>query len=168
MGCLDASPGEPYVVLLRITLLTRVRCVAGRNAERIAMNRLLVSCIVLCFSAATVHTSSADHHEEKAQKVLRHVVLFNFKDDADPATIKKVEEAFAALPSKIDTIKDFEWGTNNSPEGHDKGHTHCFLVTFDSEEGRATYLPHPAHKAFVEVLLPVLEDVTVVDYWAKK
>ena len=100
-------------------------------------------------------------------KKLRHVVLFKFKDDADPATIMEVEEAFAALPAKIPEIKGFEWGLNNSPEGLNKGLTHCYLLTFDSEEGRATYLPHPDHKAFGVLLKDVLEDVTVVDYWVK-
>ena len=37
----------------------------------------------------------------------------------------------------------------------------------DSEEGRAVYLPHPAHKAFGKVLGPHLEDVLVLDYWTK-
>lgn len=96
---------------------------------------------------------------------LRHVVLFKFKEDADPAAIKKVEEAFAALPGKIPQIRDFEWGMNNSPEGLNKGLTHCFLLTFDSEEDRAVYLPHPDHKAFGALLGDILEDVTVVDYW---
>ena len=48
-----------------------------------------------------------------------------------------------------------------------KGFTHCFVVTFADEKGREAYLPHPAHKAFVNVLLPVLDDVLVVDYWTK-
>ncbi|MFK7818777.1 MAG: Dabb family protein, partial [Planctomycetaceae bacterium] len=75
------------------------------------------------------------------------------------------EEAFAALPSKIDGIKAFEWGTNNSPEKNDDGFTHGFMETFDSEAGREQYLPHPDHKAFVEVLLPVLDKVRVLDFW---
>ncbi len=104
---------------------------------------------------------------KRDESKLRHVVLFQFKDSATPDDIKKVEKAFAALPDKIDAIKDFEWGENNSPEGLNDGLTHCFLVTFDSEDGRAEYLPHPAHKAFVEVLKPHLEKATVVDYWAK-
>ncbi|MGE5945005.1 MAG: Dabb family protein, partial [Flavobacteriales bacterium] len=54
---------------------------------------------------------------------------------------------------------------NNSPEGLNKGFTHCFLVTFDSEEDRAVYLPHPAHKAFIDILSPHLDDVLVIDYW---
>lgn len=98
--------------------------------------------------------------------MLRHVVLFKFKEDATKEQIQEVEKAFAQLPSKIDAIEDFEWGTNNSPEGHDKGFTHCFLVTFRDEAGRSEYLPHPAHQAFVKVLRPILDDVTVVDYWA--
>ncbi len=101
------------------------------------------------------------------KSMLRHVVLFQFNEDATDADIKRVEDAFAQLPDKIDVIKDYEWGTNNSPEGLNDGLTHCFLVTFDSEEGRAIYLPHPAHKAFVEILKPHLKKATVVDYWAK-
>ena len=101
------------------------------------------------------------------KKQLRHVVLFKFKKEATSEAIKSIENAFIALPNKIETIKDFEWGLNNSPEGLNKGLTHCFFVTFDSEEGRTTYLPHPSHKAFVELLKPHLDDVLVLDYWSK-
>ena len=111
------------------------------------------------------HKAHHDMKTEETTKQLRHVVLFKFKESATPDDIKKVEEAFAALPSKIPEIKAFEWGTNNSPEGLDKGFTHCFFLTFDSEEGRSVYLPHPDHKAFGEGIGPYLEDVLVVDYW---
>ena len=121
----------------------------------------LVVCISSIYMTAKTQEMKSDESE------LRHVVLFQFKDSATPDDIKQVEEAFAALPDKIKAIKDFEWGVNNSPEGLNDGLTHCFLVTFDSEDGRAEYLPHPAHKAFVEVLKPHLEKATVVDYWAK-
>jgi len=100
------------------------------------------------------------------KKQLRHVVLFKFKDSVQSEAIKKAEEAFTALPNKISEIKDFEWGINNSPEGLDKGFTHCYFLTFNNnEEDRAVYLPHPDHKAFGEILSPLLEDVLVVDYW---
>ena len=101
-------------------------------------------------------------------KALRHVVMFKFKDESSPEDIQKVVDAFMELPSKIDVIQDFEWGTNNSPEGLSQGFTHCFLVTFKSEEDREIYLPHPHHKAFVEVLGPHLDKVLVVDYWATR
>jgi hypothetical protein len=100
--------------------------------------------------------------------VLRHVVLFKFKDGTSPEKVKEIVDAFSALPSKIPEIAGYEWGLNNSPEGLNKGLTHGFLLTFNTEADRAAYLPHPAHKAFVELLTPHLEDVTVVDYWSKK
>ncbi|WP_373518268.1 Dabb family protein [Pricia sp.] len=100
--------------------------------------------------------------------VLRHVVMFKFKESASKDDIRKVQDAFSALPSKIPQIHSYEWGTNNSPEGLDKGFTHIFFLTFESEEDRAVYLPHPDHKAFGEVLGPHLEDVLVLDYWSSK
>lgn len=106
--------------------------------------------------------------ETKEPKLLRHVVMFQFKDSSSAADVQKVVDAFRALPSKISQIADFEYGTDNSPEGLAGGLTHVFLVTFASEEDRAAYLPHSAHQAFVEVLKPHLEKVTVVDYWASK
>ncbi|MEQ9219863.1 MAG: Dabb family protein [Cyclobacteriaceae bacterium] len=120
-----------------------------------------------CDTKSTTETTSTRNTEMKASPQLRHVVLLKFKESATESDIKKVEEAFIGLKSKIKEIKDLEWGINNSPEGLNKGFTHCFFLTFESEADRAIYLPHPDHKAFGDVLGPHLEDVTVVDYWAK-
>ena len=98
------------------------------------------------------------------EKELKHAVFFKFKDDAEPADVKAVEDAFAALPNKIDTIRAFEWGINNSPENNDHGFTHCFMVTFGSKEDRAVYLPHDDHETFVKLLMPVLDKVRVLDF----
>nr|WP_229252982.1 Dabb family protein [Dyadobacter sp. CECT 9275] len=100
--------------------------------------------------------------------MLRHVVLFKFKDSSTPAQIKEVEDAFRKLPSKIKEIKALEWGTNNSPENLNQGFTHLFFVSFESEAARAIYLPHPAHDAFVKVLKPHLDKVLVLDYWTQE
>ena len=128
--------------------------------------------ILLLITSCTTNTESTSesaiiNQAAETTKQLRHIVLFKFKETATAENIKAVEEAFAALPSKIKEIKGFEWGKNNSPEGLNKEFTHCFTVTFDSEEDRAVYLPHPDHQAFVEILKPYLEDVLVVDYWAE-
>ncbi|NER10724.1 Dabb family protein [Muriicola jejuensis] len=98
--------------------------------------------------------------------VLRHVVLFKFKVGTPDQEIEKVVASFVSLKSRIPQIVSLEWGINNSPESLDKGFTHCFFLTFRSEEDRDAYLPHPDHKAFGEILGPILEDVLVVDYWA--
>ena len=100
--------------------------------------------------------------------MLRHVVLFGWKADADSAAVNNVIENFKALPQKITTIKQFEWGKNNSPENLNQGLTHCFILTFSSEQDRDAYLVHPAHKAFGALLKPVLDKVTVVDFWVQE
>ena len=120
--------------------------------------------LLITIFIATMSITNAQNSE----KVLRHVVLFKFKDTSTPGDIKKVEDAFRALPSKISSIKSLEWGTNNSPEKLNQGFTHCFFVSFASEKDREDYLPHPAHKEFGTILRPHLDKVLVVDYWATK
>lgn len=113
-------------------------------------------------------TTELKTESTETKKMLRHVVLFKFKDSSTPAQVQEVEDAFLALPSKIKEIKSLEWGTNNSPENLAQGFTHCFFLTFDSEEDRAAYLPHPDHKAFGATLGPHLDKVLVIDYWTKE
>ncbi|MCF1715749.1 Dabb family protein [Flavihumibacter sp. RY-1] len=124
--------------------------------------------ITLVFISVLMSTTIQAQTKQQHHRQLRHVVLFSFKPGSSAADIKKVEDAFRALPSKIPQIKGFEWGTNNSPEGLDQGFTHCFFLTFNSEKDREIYLPHPDHKAFGAVLKPHLEKVLVIDYWAEK
>jgi hypothetical protein len=98
---------------------------------------------------------------------LQHVVAFKFNEEASPAQIRQVEEAFAGLRKKIREIHAFEWGTNVSPEQLDKGFTHCFILTFRTEKDRDIYLEHPEHKKFVDLVGPVVADVFVIDFWAR-
>lgn len=125
------------------------------------MKRILI--LLLALIAMKTETNA-----QTSEKLLRHVVLFKFKETSTAADIKKVEDAFRALPSKITAIKALEWGTNNSPENLAQGFTHCFFVSFASEKDREIYLPHPDHKAFGQVLRPHLDKVLVIDYWTEK
>lgn len=124
--------------------------------------------VIAAFAAALgLAQSAAQAGSEKPAMVLRHVVLFKFKAEATTAEIRAVEQAFCALPSKIDAIHDFEWGTDVSVENLHKGFTHCFFVSFKSEADRDRYLPHPDHEAFVKLVGPVLDDVIAFDYWTR-
>jgi len=110
---------------------------------------------------------AAASNAEVPGRVLRHVVLFKFKDSATKEQVEQIESAFCALPGKVDTIYDFEWGTDVSVENLQQGFTHCFFVSFLSEDDRAKYIPHPAHKAFGKLLGPHMDKVLVIDYWTK-
>ena len=126
--------------------------------------------IVLTAAVAVLFSSFVSLHAAEAKKKktkIRHVVAFKFKESTTADQIKKVEDAFAALPKKITQIKKFEWGTNNSPEKRNKGCTHCFILTFKTEKDRDAYLVHPAHKEFGSLVGPLVDDLFVIDFWTK-
>ncbi|MBA7473238.1 hypothetical protein ES707_08573 [subsurface metagenome] len=127
---------------------------------------LAVGAVILA-GCVSVHTTEYIT-EGKPSTVLRHVVLFKFKDGTSSQQVREIENAFRALPGKVDAICDFEWGTDVSVENRQQGFTHCFLVTFQSETDRAEYIPHPAHKEFGTMLGPHLDKVLVIDYWTKR
>ncbi|MET1258712.1 Dabb family protein [Flagellimonas sp. DF-77] len=101
------------------------------------------------------------------EKRLRHVVIFKFNDDTSEEQVQQLNDSFAQLQEHIPVIQDFEWGLNDSPEDFHQGFTHCYLLTFASEQDRdSVYTPHPKHQEFVASLQPHIEKVFVVDYWA--
>ena len=102
----------------------------------------------------------------KRPQVLKHIVLYKFKDNQSPAQIQEVVDAFAALPGKIDTVAGLQYGTNVSEENKSEGLTHCFLVTFRDAAGRDAYIKHPAHQEYVNLVKDRREKVVVFDFWA--
>ncbi len=126
---------------------------------------------VVCAGCISVHTEKhgvlSKPECKKDARLLRHVVLFRFKEGTTPEKIREVESAFASLPGKISEIKCFEGGANVSPDDRTEGFTHCFLLTFRNEADRDAYLIHPDFKGFGKLLWSCLEKVLVVDYWAR-
>lgn len=103
-----------------------------------------------------------------ANKPYRHIVAFKFKDTTTDAQVAHIVASFVELKNQIDVITGFEHGKQVSLEGFDQGYTHVFVVTFKDRAGLDLYLPHPAHKSFVEKLLPLLAPPPfVVDYVAE-
>lgn len=138
------------------------------------MKNLVLLAVLAVFTFSCKEVEEKEIHEDvaeasmtEASAKLRHVVMFKFKDESSAEDIDTVVKAFENLINEIPEIKGFEWGINNSPENLNNEFTHIFTLTFDSEEGRAAYLPHPAHKAFGGILGPHLDKVMVMDYWNK-
>jgi Stress responsive A/B Barrel Domain len=156
------SASRPQTTVADAALL-RLR--NGRTHSQISATMkiiLFLSLIGIAFAACVI-AADAPAKESK----LRHVVAFKFKDATTKEKIKEVEDAFRGLKGKIPEIVAYEWGTNISPEKHDKGFTHGFILTFKSEKDRDVYLEHAEHKKFGGVVGPVLGDVFVIDFWAK-
>lgn len=55
-------------------------------------------------------------------------------------------------------------GKDVSIENLHQGFTHVFESSFESTEGIATYISHPAHVEFATVFLEQLDKVIVIDY----
>ena len=132
-------------------------------AARLSRMKMLILLIGFLLSVSV----SVPAQDAKKGKLL-HVVSFKFKDTASKEQIKQVEDAFRDLKKKISEIKDYKWGTNVSPEKHDKGFTHGFILSFYNEKDRDAYLVHPDHNAFGKALGPVLADVFVIDFWTQE
>jgi Stress responsive A/B Barrel Domain len=131
------------------------------------MRNCLVLCLVVCFGAMLMNVFANDNPAAKT-KVLKHVVMYKFREDCTPEQVQEVVTAFSGLPAKIDTILAFEKGTNVSQEGKSEGLTHCFVVTFANEEGLKVYLEHAAHAEYVNVVKTKREKVIVFDYWLEQ
>ncbi len=154
---------------LRQNFLTQLKTLNADNQEKGVLttdgvhlndagNRFVADCVLAALGVA----------QPAEAKLLRHLVIFKFKDGTTAEQTKAIVDAFAALPGKIDTIVDFECGTDVSVEGKSEGLTHGFMVTFRDEAGRAAYLPHPAHQEFVKLVGPHVDKVLVFDYWAQR
>jgi len=127
-------------------------------------SKLLAAAALLLATLLALATGAGPQREARA---LRHVVLFKFKETTSAADKKKIEDAFRALPGKIGEIRSFEWGSNVSVENLSQGFTDCFVLTFASEKDRDSYLVHPAHKEFGNIIGGALDKVLVVDFWAE-
>jgi hypothetical protein len=132
-----------------------------------SMKTIILLAVVLTGFALNAMAADADG-AKKGKGTVKHMVSFKFKESASAEDIKKVETEFKALKKKIPQINSFAWGKNHSPEKLNKGHTHGFLLTFNSEADRDAYLVHPDHKEFGKLVGPLLEDVFVLDFTAGK
>jgi len=131
------------------------------------MMKTLLALFTGLLALSLLALAAADRDTKTPKLRLRHVVSLKFKDSATREQIKQVEDAFAALETRIPMVSALKWGTNVSPEKLNKGFTHCFLLTFKNDKDRDDYLVHPAHKEFGNLLGPVMDDVMVIDFWAK-
>jgi hypothetical protein len=116
--------------------------------------------------------------------LLRHIVLFRYKESTTPDQRQEIEDRFHALAGSFRVGKRYivsiDSGPQNSPEGLHHGLEHAFIVTFQSEGDRNYYLGEPlisdprfydsAHHKFKQFIGPYLHPdmgVLVFDFAVK-
>ena len=100
--------------------------------------------------------------------MIRHIVLFGFNDDIQNQTIDQVIDDFINLANNVNEVSTIEYGTDVSVEGLHQGHTHAFLLSFETIVDRDAYLAHPLHLSFVDKIDPLVKSTTVLDYRPNK
>jgi len=98
--------------------------------------------------------------------MLRHIVMWQFKDEAEGKTkaenCKYIKTQLEALKSKISFIRRLEVGINEfqSPMASDM----VLITEFDSKEDLDLYAGHPDHVKVSDYIGKVRVSRTVVDY----
>jgi hypothetical protein len=94
--------------------------------------------------------------------MIKHVVMFKVKPEAEADEWKKVLADLRKLPDKIDVIRDYEVGEDvlRSPRSWDA----VLVSTFDDLEALQTYARHEDHVEVVLRIQGLVEKVASVDY----
>ena len=98
------------------------------------------------------------HH----RSVLRHIVLFAFKDEVPAAERAAILEAIQGLRTTVPSLRSLEVGENISP-ARAQGYTHILCETFDDRAGLAEYETHPAHVPVVARVRAAMAQLLAVD-----
>ncbi|XP_048137263.1 stress-response A/B barrel domain-containing protein HS1-like [Rhodamnia argentea] len=102
--------------------------------------------------------------EEEAKGFVRRVLLFKVKPETPPDQIEEAIKRYSNLVNLVESLKSWHMGTDVSIENLQEGFTHVFELTYESAEGVAEYMAHPAHLEFHELFWPLVEKVVVIDY----
>ncbi|MBR3837128.1 MAG: Dabb family protein [Clostridia bacterium] len=98
--------------------------------------------------------------------MIRHIVLFKFKEEAEGKTraenVAATRAMLEALPAKIDLI--LESHTFVGTDGINEANADLILVSdFESPEALAEYIVHPDHRAVGAFMGPLRESRMAID-----
>ena len=94
--------------------------------------------------------------------MLKHIVMFNFKDENKKENLIKTKKMLEALLDTVPTLKSIEVGINMSQES--RAMDLSLYSEFDNKEGLNLYANHPEHLEVVKFIKSVATDSKVSDY----
>lgn len=97
--------------------------------------------------------------------MVKHIVLFKFKEMEDTAAKKAVMQEFKlaleGLKGKISFLRFIEVGINENPK---EDFDMSLITEFDSMEDLANYASHPDHVAATSIIKDIKAGRACVDY----
>ncbi|CAA6806607.1 MAG: Stress responsive alpha-beta barrel domain protein Dabb [uncultured Sulfurovum sp.] len=94
--------------------------------------------------------------------MVKHIVMFDFKDENKKENLEKAKEMLEALLESIPTLKSMEVGINFSQE--DRAMDLSLYSEFEDKTGLEAYAIHPAHLEVVTFIKSVATASKVSDY----
>ncbi len=95
--------------------------------------------------------------------MIRHVVMFRFRDDTDPAQRQAVQDAIATMPEATGVTEAYDIGFDL---GLAEGNFDFAVVgDFADQAAYLAYRDHPEHRRIVsEIILPTISDRAAIQY----
>ena len=94
--------------------------------------------------------------------MLKHIVMFTFKDENKKENLIKTKKMLEGLVDTIPTLKSMEVGINISQE--ERAMDLSLYSEFENEEGLKLYANHPKHLEVVQFIKSVATESKVSDY----
>ena len=95
---------------------------------------------------------------------VKHIALFKFKEGTTEEQINRIFDDILDVTENVAGVEDYVSGTNNSPEGLNKGFSHGFVMTFADAPSRDAYLSNSDHEKVKSLLLANIEDGLAFDF----
>jgi len=94
--------------------------------------------------------------------MIRHVAVFTWKPDADPAARQEWRDRLAQLPGQIKELRALSVGPDvrHSRRSWDD----AVVADLDSLEALEAYEAHPAHTIATGISGPIVERIATVDF----
>jgi len=94
--------------------------------------------------------------------MIKHIVLFDFKDENKKDNIERAKEMLLALVGDVPTLKKMEVGVNFSQE--ERAMDLSIYTEFEDRAGLEAYAIHPKHLEVVAFIKTVVSGSKVSDY----
>jgi len=94
--------------------------------------------------------------------MVKHIVMFDFKEENKKLNIAKAKVMLEALTKSVPSLKKMEVGINFSQE--ERAMDLSIYTEFDDPEGLEAYAMHPEHLKVVAFIKTVVNGSKVSDY----
>lgn len=94
--------------------------------------------------------------------MLKHVVMFKFKNSTSESAIAEVEKELGGLPTIIPEIMEFECGRDVLRS--ERSYDFALVSEFQNLENMQRYQVHPEHQKVVVKLKEICDSILIVDF----